>query len=78
MFCVFFTGLDKTYGDLLIKPKLCAYFTHAYLKFQKGDDVMIQPNVSDSEAKACYNNIKTVMLPSGKTYLRIVPQPIDA
>lgn len=39
---------------------------------------MIDPTVSDREAKACYNNIKTVTLPSGKTYMRIVPQPIDA
>lgn len=39
---------------------------------------MIDPSVSDSEAKASYNDIKTVMLPSGRTYLRIVPQPIDA
>lgn len=46
--------------------------------WKKGGDVMIDPSVSDSEAKASYNDIKTVMLPSGKTYLRIVPQPIDA
>jgi len=39
---------------------------------------MIDPSVSDNEAKASYNSIKTVRLPSGKTYLRIVPQPIDA
>jgi len=39
---------------------------------------MIDPSVSDSEARASYNNIKTVILPSGKTYMRIVPQPIDA
>ncbi|XP_020282124.1 peroxiredoxin-6 isoform X2 [Pseudomyrmex gracilis] len=45
--------------------------------WKKGDDVMIDPKVSDSEAKACYNDIKTIPLPSGKTYLRIVPQPID-
>ncbi|CAL1676723.1 unnamed protein product [Lasius platythorax] len=46
--------------------------------WRKGDDVMIDPSVSESEAKASYNDIKTVMLPSGRTYLRIVPQPIDA
>ncbi|XP_011875840.1 PREDICTED: peroxiredoxin-6 isoform X2 [Vollenhovia emeryi] len=46
--------------------------------WKRGDDVMIDPSVSDSEAKASYSNIKTVMLPSGKTYMRIVPQPIDA
>lgn len=46
--------------------------------WRKGDDVMIDPSVSDSEAKASYNDIKTVTVPSGKTYLRIVPQPIDA
>lgn len=36
---------------------------------------MIQPTVSDEEAKTVYDNIKTVTLPSGKTYMRIVPQP---
>ncbi|XP_076643176.1 peroxiredoxin 6a [Halictus rubicundus] len=40
-----------------------------------GQDVMIQPTVSEDEAKTLYDNIKTLTLPSGKTYLRIVPQP---
>ncbi|CAL7951627.1 unnamed protein product [Xylocopa violacea] len=44
--------------------------------WKKGDQVMIQPTVSDEEAKKLYNDIKTVTLPSGKTYLRIVPQPL--
>ncbi|XP_031825682.1 peroxiredoxin 6a [Nomia melanderi] len=43
--------------------------------WKKGEDVMIQPTVSDDEAKTLYDNIKTLTLPSGKTYLRIVPQP---
>ncbi|XP_076248832.1 peroxiredoxin 6a [Calliopsis andreniformis] len=43
--------------------------------WKKGDNVMIQPTVSDEEAKTVYDNIKTVTLPSGKTYMRIVPQP---
>ncbi|XP_076754410.1 peroxiredoxin 6a [Xylocopa sonorina] len=44
--------------------------------WKKGDHVMIQPTVSDEEAKKLYSDIKTVTLPSGKTYLRIVPQPL--
>lgn len=61
----------RYYKSLLINDQIFSIF-------QKGGDVMIDPNVSDSEAKASYNDIKTVMLPSGRTYLRIVPQPIDA
>lgn len=45
--------------------------------WKKGDDVMVQPTVSDEEAKSLYSNVKTLTLPSGKTYLRIVPQPSD-
>lgn len=44
--------------------------------WKTGDQVMIQPTVSDEEAKTLYNNIKTVSLPSGKPYLRIVSQPL--
>ena len=40
---------------------------------------MVLPTVTDDEANQVYgNNIKTVQLPSGKAYLRIVPQPISA
>lgn len=45
--------------------------------WKKGEDVMIQPTVPDSEAKQLYDNIKTITLPSSKTYLRIVPQPAN-
>lgn len=39
---------------------------------------MILPTVSDDEAKKSHgNNIKTLSLPSGKPYLRIVPQPTN-
>ncbi|XP_006612038.1 peroxiredoxin-6 isoform X1 [Apis laboriosa] len=41
-----------------------------------GGEVMIQPIVSDEEAKKLYNNIKFVSLPSGKSYVRIVSQPL--
>ncbi|KAG6795756.1 peroxiredoxin-6 [Apis mellifera caucasica] len=41
-----------------------------------GEEVMIQPIVSDEEAKKLYNNIKFVSLPSGKSYVRIVSQPL--
>ncbi|CAK9798348.1 Prdx6 [Anthophora plagiata] len=40
------------------------------------EHVMIQPTVSDDEAKTMCNDIKTVTLPSGKTYLRVIPQPL--
>ena len=43
--------------------------------WKKGENVMIQPTVSDDEAKTLYDDIKTVTLPSGKSYMRIVPQP---
>lgn len=43
--------------------------------WKKGEDVMLQPTVSEEEAKTLCDNIKTLTLPSGKTYLRIVPQP---
>ncbi|XP_011506068.1 PREDICTED: peroxiredoxin-6 [Ceratosolen solmsi marchali] len=46
--------------------------------WKKGQPVMILPTVNDDEAKQTYgNNIKTLCLPSGKSYLRIVPQPTD-
>lgn len=44
--------------------------------WKNGEHVMIQPTVSDDEAKKLYGNIKTITLPSGKSYLRIIPQPI--
>ncbi|XP_076687135.1 peroxiredoxin 6a [Andrena cerasifolii] len=43
--------------------------------WKKGDNVMIQPTVSDDEARTLYDVIKTIILPSGKSYMRIVPQP---
>ncbi|KAL7287107.1 peroxiredoxin-6 [Trichogramma pretiosum] len=44
--------------------------------WKKGDPVMVIPTVSEDEATKTYgNNIKTLALPSGKPYLRIVPQP---
>ncbi|XP_017886760.1 peroxiredoxin-6 isoform X1 [Ceratina calcarata] len=43
--------------------------------WKKGEPVMIQPTVSDDEAKTLFNDIKIVTLPSGKPYLRVVPQP---
>ncbi|XP_053971887.1 peroxiredoxin-6 isoform X2 [Hylaeus anthracinus] len=43
--------------------------------WKKGEDVMLQPTVTEEEAKTLFDNIKTLTLPSGKTYLRIVPQP---
>lgn len=49
------------------------------LHLQKGDPVMIQPAVPEDEAKRLYDKaIKILKVPSGKEYLRIIPQPIDA
>ncbi|XP_015112524.1 peroxiredoxin-6 [Diachasma alloeum] len=46
--------------------------------WKKGEDVMVQPTVSDEEAKKTYaDSLKTIKLPSGKPYLRIVPHPCD-
>ena len=40
---------------------------------------MVIPTISDDEAKKTFgDNIKTLSLPSGKAYLRIVPQPINS
>ncbi|KAI4485513.1 hypothetical protein M0804_007018 [Polistes exclamans] len=43
--------------------------------WKKGEEVMVQPNVTENEAKELFPTVKTVNLPSGKTYLRIVSQP---
>lgn len=43
--------------------------------WKKGEPVMIQPTVPDDEAKTLFNDIKIETLPSGKTYMRVVPQP---
>ncbi|XP_024946871.1 1-Cys peroxiredoxin isoform X2 [Cephus cinctus] len=46
--------------------------------WKKGDDVMVQPTVSKEEANDLYaDSLKILPLPSGKPYLRIVPQPTD-
>ncbi|XP_066597284.1 peroxiredoxin-6 [Prorops nasuta] len=45
--------------------------------WKKGDNVVIQPTVSINEAKAQFPKFKVVNLPSGKSYLRIAPQPTD-
>ncbi|XP_008202097.1 peroxiredoxin-6 [Nasonia vitripennis] len=47
--------------------------------WKKGEPVMVVPTISDEEAKKTYgSNMKTLSLPSGKPYLRIVPQPTDS
>ncbi|XP_015171110.1 PREDICTED: peroxiredoxin-6 isoform X1 [Polistes dominula] len=43
--------------------------------WKKGEEVMVQPSVTENEAKELFPTVKTVNLPSGKTYLRIVSQP---
>jgi len=47
--------------------------------WKKGQPVMVLPTLSDEEAKATFGeNMKTVSLPSGKTYIRVVPQPTNS
>lgn len=37
---------------------------------------MVLPTVNEEEAKQTYGDkLKTVLVPSGKNYIRIVPQP---
>lgn len=43
--------------------------------WKKGEEVMIQPFVTEKEAETSFPSIKTISLPSGKAYLRMVPQP---
>ncbi|KAI4487633.1 hypothetical protein M0802_011989 [Mischocyttarus mexicanus] len=43
--------------------------------WKKGEEVMVQPSVTENEAKELFPTVKTVNLPSGKTYLRVVSQP---
>ncbi|XP_012254949.2 peroxiredoxin-6 [Athalia rosae] len=46
--------------------------------WRNGDDVMIQPSVTDEQAKSMFGeNIKVTNLPSGKPYLRSILQPTD-
>ncbi|XP_043495417.1 peroxiredoxin-6 [Polistes fuscatus] len=43
--------------------------------WKKGEEVMVQPSVTENEAKELFPTLKTINLPSGKTYLRVVSQP---
>ncbi|KAG8034338.1 hypothetical protein G9C98_007414 [Cotesia typhae] len=44
-----------------------------------GEDVMVQPSVPNETAKKLYGEkLKILNLPSTKSYLRIVPQPMDS
>ncbi|KAF7997275.1 hypothetical protein HCN44_005552 [Aphidius gifuensis] len=48
------------------------------LGVKKGDEVMVQPTVTDNQAKKLYaDKLKIIPVPSGKQYMRIVPQPED-
>ena len=52
---------------------------HNAFFFQKGDPVMVQPSLSNEEAMALFSkNIKTVNLPSGKGYVRLIQEPTDS
>lgn len=40
---------------------------------------MVQPSVTDKKAKELYaDTLKIIPVPSGKSYMRIVPQPEDS
>lgn len=69
-----FDEILRVVESLLLTEK---YKVATPVDWKKGEDVMIQPTVPDSEAKQLYDNIKIITLPSGKTYLRIVPQPAN-
>ncbi|CAH0557684.1 unnamed protein product [Brassicogethes aeneus] len=43
--------------------------------WKNGDDVMVQPSVSDKEVKTLFPALTVVTLPSGKGYIRKTPQP---
>jgi len=45
------------------------------VNWQKGDDVIVPPNVSQDEAAQLFPDVKTVELPSGKAYLRVAKMP---
>jgi len=44
--------------------------------WKSGDDCMVQPSVSDEEARTMFpDGFRTIEVPSGKHYVRITPQP---
>ncbi|VDN26512.1 unnamed protein product [Gongylonema pulchrum] len=44
--------------------------------WKEGDPCVVEPQLDDKEAKTLFgDNIKTIELPSGKRYLRMVAQP---
>lgn len=48
------------------------------VNWQKGDDVMIQPTVSDADAEAKFPGFKKIAVPSGKGYVRMTADPSKA
>lgn len=45
------------------------------VNWQKGDDVIVPPNVPQDEAAKLFPDVKTIELPSGKAYLRTTKMP---
>ena len=45
------------------------------VNWQRGQDVMIQPSVSDADAEAKFPGFKRTVVPSGKGYIRFTPDP---
>ncbi|CAH1183698.1 unnamed protein product [Phaedon cochleariae] len=45
------------------------------VNWMPGEDVMVQPTVSEDEVKTLFPSLTVVALPSGKEYIRKTPQP---
>ena len=44
--------------------------------WKQGDDVIVQPGVKQEDLAALFpKGVKTVSVPSGKSYIRVTPQP---
>lgn len=45
------------------------------MDWNKGESCMVLPSVSNAEAERKFGSFETVPVPSGKDYIRIVPDP---
>lgn len=67
-----FDEILRTIESLLLTEK---FKVATPVDWKKGEEVMIQPFVSDMEAETLFPSIIRINVPSGKAYLRMVPQP---
>lgn len=67
-----FDEILRTVESLLLTEK---FKVATPVDWKKGEEVMIQPFVTDKEAETLFPSIKRINVPSGKAYLRMVPQP---